>query len=97
MPFEKGHKKYGGKKKGSQHKVTKEAREVFGKMMEGELTNVKKALAKVYEEDEARYLSILSRYFPYFLPKQTEVDISIDTEELPFNINIESRKKSGSE
>jgi len=94
MPFEKGHEKFGGKKKGTPNKSTKKSRELFLEMMAGNVEKVQTALDEIYKTDKKQYLYILNRYFPYYMPRQEQIDISIDSTDLPFNITIESREKT---
>lgn len=73
MPFEKGHTKAGGRPKGGENKITKDAKERFMEIMEGEIENVKTSLANVRKENESQYLNLLSKLLPYFLPKKVDV------------------------
>lgn len=93
MPFEKGRSKTGGRKKGVRNKTTEKAREHFLEIMSGEITHVQAALKEIYAKDKKAYIFAMSRYFPYFLPKQIEIDATIQNNELPFKIEIEHRKK----
>jgi hypothetical protein len=97
MVWEKGKAKTGGRKKGTKNKSTEKSRQVFIDLMSGQLDNVKEALEEIRTKDKKQYLYILAKYFPYFLPKQTEIDITVDTEELPFSVKIEHRKNTDSE
>lgn len=83
MPFKKGDKKpaNSGKIKGSQHKVTQEAREVFKSIMEGEIDHIQKALADIRKKSPFNYILCFSKLAPYFMPKQ--IDIKTDGEQLP--------------
>jgi hypothetical protein len=71
IPFEKGNK---GKPKGAVNKVTQQARELFVEFMEGEVDNVKNSFAIVRETDHSKYLDLMAKYFPYFIPKKAELD-----------------------
>jgi len=86
MARPKGQKKIGGRQKGTQNKVTKDARDRFMDIMEGEVDHVKDSLSEVRKEDKATYLKLLAQLFPYFLPKMTEVNVkgSITNESKPF-------------
>lgn len=70
MPFVEGNS---GKPKGAVSKTTAKARELFTSIMDGEVENIKEALALVKAESPANYLNILSKFFPYFIPKQLDV------------------------
>ena len=63
----------GGRPKGLENKVTKDAKERFMEIMEGEIENVKSALSNVRKENESQYLNLLSKLLPYFLPKKVDV------------------------
>lgn len=63
-----------GKPKGSVNKTTQAARELFLSIMEGEVENIKASLDQVRDENPAKYLEVLSRFYPYFIPKKIEID-----------------------
>lgn len=69
--FEKGNS---GKPKGAQNKTNKAAKEIFVSIMDGEVDNIKKALDTIRVKDPGKYLEVLSKFFPYFIPKKLEVD-----------------------
>ena len=77
MPFEKGNKHSKGRQKGSKNKVSREARELFLQIMEGEVSNIKESLAILRENDDKDYLKALSSFMPYFMPKQVEQEVTI--------------------
>lgn len=80
--FEKGNP---GKPKGSESKVTKQAKELFLEIMEGEVDHIKDALESVRKKDKGKYLEVLSKFMPYFIAKK--VDISTPTDGIIVNIN----------
>jgi hypothetical protein len=90
MPFKKG--KSGnpkGKPKGSENKTTSEARQLFTSFMEGEVDKVKESFEKVRAKDHAKYLELLSKYFPYFIPKKSESDHNLKfPEDKKFTLNV---------
>lgn len=81
--FEKGNP---GKQKGAEHKTTKAAKELFVSIMEGQQGHIEESLNKVREKDPARYLDLLSKFYPYFIPKKVEL-------ETPEGINISVTRK----
>lgn len=85
--FEKGN---GGKPKGAVNKVTQTARQLFTSIMEGQQDHIEECLDKVREKDPAKYLEVLSKFYPYFIPKKVEVEQS------PTKMIIEVKRKSGS-
>lgn len=71
MPFKKGNS---GKPKGAETHVKKEARALFMDIMEGQVNHIEDSLEAVRKKDSARYLEVLSKLMPYFIPKKLEVD-----------------------
>lgn len=81
--FQKGNK---GKPKGAVNKATKQARQLFTEIMEGEVDNIKDSLEALRKRDKGRYLEVLSKFFPYFIPKKVEI-------ETPGEITINVQRK----
>jgi hypothetical protein len=81
-PFEKGHKPT--KPKGAESKTTKAAKELFVDIMEGEVDNIKDALQSIRKKNKTRYLEVLVKFFPYFIPRK--LDIFIPKEGVKINI-----------
>ena len=78
MPFKKGQSgNPSGRPKGATDKVTREARELFLSVMEGELEHVQEQLECLRRESSRDYLKALAAFLPYFLPKQTESEVTI--------------------
>lgn len=73
MKFKKGHKKTGGKKAGTPNKITKDAKELFVKIMEGQVSNIEGALDDLLNTNSEKYLTCLSKLMPYFMPKQIDL------------------------
>ena len=63
-----------GRPKGTANKATQTSRELFTALMEGEQDHIKDCLEKVRKKDPAKYLEVLSKFYPYFIPKKVEVD-----------------------
>jgi len=70
--FQKGNP---GKQKGTIPEVNKKAKELFISIMEGQVDHIEDALATLKKKDNARYLEVLSKFFPYFIPKKVEIDV----------------------
>ena len=81
MAAHKGHTKVGGRKKGVTNRTTKEARDFFTKVVQGQFDNIEGAMQELYEKDKARYIDSLTKLVQYVLPKKT--DITTDGKEFP--------------
>lgn len=84
-PFEKGNS---GKPKGAETKTNKRARELFIEIMEGEIDNIRDSLNEIRGKDKGKYLEVLSKFFPYFIPKK--IDMTTDA---PIEIIIKDESK----
>jgi len=62
-----------GRKKGTPNKIVKEAKEVFKETMEGQMSNVQESLEIVRKQDHLKYLEVLAKYVPFFMPKKYDV------------------------
>jgi len=79
MPFNKGESgNPGGRPKGTSNIVTKEGRELFIKIMNGQVEHIEAELALLRESSGEKYLKALASLFPYFLPKMVETQIHIN-------------------
>lgn len=76
----KGTVKTGGRTQGTQNKTTKEFRELFIAIMNGQIDYIGEALEKVRAESPAKYLDALAKLFQYTMPKQ--LDIKSDGEKI---------------
>lgn len=65
-----------GKPKGVKTRTTKEAKELFMAIMGGEIDFIKDSLEKIRQKDPARYLDVLAKLLPYFIPRQVDIDLS---------------------
>jgi hypothetical protein len=72
MAFPKGHK-LSGSRKDKPNEVTKSARELFVKTLEGQVPNIQDAFEKVRKENPSMYLNLLSKYAQYFVPKMVDI------------------------
>ena len=95
MPFKKGNKEASGRPKGSENKLTTEAREMFIKTLEGQVPNIQQAFYDVLTKSPEKYLDLFAKYAQYFVPKKTESEIkgelssSIDFNEVMRKVNGE--------
>tara|TARA_R110002020_G_scaffold110372_1_gene255035 strand:+ start:64 stop:348 length:285 start_codon:yes stop_codon:yes gene_type:complete len=79
MPFKKG--KSGnpnGRPKGAEGKVTAESRKLFATVMAGEMEFIQNELALLRESSGEKYLKALSGLMPYFMPKQSETEVTFN-------------------
>ena len=67
-----------GRPKGTENKVTKESRQLFQAIMDGEVIHIEEALALLRENNAEKYLKALASLFPYFMPKKVEAEISVN-------------------
>ena len=62
-----------GKPKGTQDRTTREAKELFVKIIHGEIDHIKGALDDVRQENPAKYLDIMSKLYTYVMPRMVDV------------------------
>lgn len=88
MPKEEGQFKKGnpGKQPGTENKTTRDAKQLFLTIMEGEVDHIEKALETLREKNPDVYLTCLSKLFPYFMPKKLQVDIPTE-----LTVNVKRR------
>ncbi len=75
-----------GRKKGSQNRTTKEARELLQTILYGQIDNIAAAFEKILADDPAKYIDACAKMFTYVLPKKT--DISSGDEPIKQSINV---------
>lgn len=68
-------KKYGGRKKGTPNKTTKEIRNGFQMLVESKLDKMESWLDKVAEKDPARALELISKLTDFVIPKLSRNEI----------------------
>lgn len=87
MPFKKGQSgNPSGRNKGIGNKSTEKAKALFIEIMSGNVRKFKAALDYLYKKDKIKWLDVVNKFFPYYLPRQT--DITSDGESIKPNINI---------
>jgi hypothetical protein len=69
-----------GKAKGTENKANSKARELFTQIMERQVDSIEDSLAKVKAKSDEKYLQLLSKFFPYFVPKK--IDVTTDNQAL---------------
>lgn len=88
MAFHKGQNKTGGRKKGAENKLVKEAREVFLETLEGQSEHIAEAFEKVRKENPKAYLDLFAKYAQYFVPKKSQSDIDLKADIVTNIINL---------
>lgn len=88
----KGLPKYGGRKKGTENKVTQDARALFINIMEGEVSRVKESLDEIRKESHFNYIKCLTNLYPYFMPRTILHEVK-DTTEIPLFPDISQSDK----
>lgn len=68
-----GKGRIGGKPKGAENKTTKQARELFVQILEGQVDHIQEAFEQVREKDPSKYLDLFAKYAKYFVPVQMNV------------------------
>ena len=82
----KGQSKSGGRQKGTRNQSTEKAKSLFADIMSGNVKKFKTALDYLYKKDKIKWLDVVNKFFPYYLPRQT--DITSDGESIKPDINI---------
>jgi hypothetical protein len=62
-----------GRKKGTQNRTTKEAKELLEQILLGQIDNIQSAFEKLYTKDPAHYLDACAKLFTYVLPKKSDI------------------------
>lgn len=68
-------KKFGGRKKGTPNKTTKEIRNAFQLIIDNNLNNIDKWLNKIAETNPEKAITIILNISEYVLPKLNKVEI----------------------
>ena len=95
MPFQKGHKKIGGRSEGAKNKATvllQERREDALKLVDDVLSFVKEEMEGTDRDRKLRAIDKLSPILPFILPKLSSVDAAITTDMSVSSIVFEDAK-----
>ena len=76
MPYQKGHKKLGGKKKGTPNKATRDIKEAYRMLIETNIPNLSKWLERIAEKNPAQAIMIISDLSEYIIPKLSRTDLT---------------------
>ena len=74
MPFEKGHKKVGGVKKGFTNKSTENARQAIANLVDKNTPQMMKWLDQIAEESPEKAFDCMTKVMEYHLPKIARVE-----------------------
>jgi len=86
MPYSKGISgNPSGRKKGSKNLTTREAKELLNQILFAEIGNIKEALSKIRTKDQAKYLDILIKLFPYVIPRKIDFFSDYEPENSAFS------------
>ena len=89
MSFKVGNK-LAGSRKGVPNKATKEIREAFKLLVQGNLENMKGWLSDVAEEDPEKALNILLKMSEFIVPKLQRQEIEHEIRDKQVVINVTS-------
>ena len=92
MSFKIGNK-LAGSRKGVPNKATKEIREAFKLLVEGNLDNMKVWLSDVAEEDPEKALNILLKMSEFVVPKLQRQEIEHEIRDKQVIINVSSTEE----
>ena len=92
MSFKVGNK-LAGSRKGIPNKATKEIREAFKLLVEGNLDNMKVWLSDVAEEDPEKALNILLKMSEFVVPKLQRQEIEHEIRDKQVIINVSSTEE----
>ncbi len=66
----------GGRPKGSQNKTTKEIREAYQRLVEGNLDNMSLWLARIASEDEEKAFDLMLKLSEYVIPRLARQEVT---------------------
>lgn len=76
MPFEKGHAKTGGRKKGTPNAVTASVQRGIAEIVNGNLDTLREDLKAMKPKDR---VDAIAKLLPYVVPRKIEADITETT------------------
>lgn len=77
-PFEKGHRKVGGRKAGTPNKLTADVRAAIARLAEGNIERCQSWLDRIAKKDPRGALDLFLRMLEYHVPKQGRVEVAGD-------------------
>ena len=81
-----------GRTKGVGNKSTEKAKALFMDIMAGNVNKFKTALDYLYREDKIKWLDIVNKFFPYYLPRQTDITSGGESIKPDINISVVNEK-----
>jgi len=81
-----------GRQKGSQNKATKQIKEHYTNLIQGNLDSIQGWLNETARSDPSKALDFLIKLSPFVIPKQVSQDITFDS---PIKIVIPPKPESG--
>lgn len=93
MPFKKGHKKTGGRKKKALNHLTQEKRDQLSDIWDAGVDDMPEAMQRIKKDQPAVYVKLMLDLASFIVPKKK--DITTNDESLITNVTItEHRDKS---
>ena len=92
--FEKGHKKYGGRKAGTKNKTNSEIRLNASIMLQSQLDNLEKKLPTLNDAD---YIKAIALLFKVVLPAQKQIETETINHPTEFQIEIVDKIEQATE
>ena len=86
--FTKGHKKLGGKEKGTPNKTTHEIKSVINLIVSGQIEKINDTLNQVQETDPDKYLNLLFKLMEFVVAKKKDVTSDDEPFKQPINIHV---------
>jgi len=76
MPFDKNNKQGKGRPAGAKNQTSKQAKELYLKVIEGQSEHIEEAFNELRKKDVYQYLNTLNKFASYVIPKLTEQEIN---------------------
>lgn len=76
MKFDKGHKKVGGKEKGTPNKATKDQRELITKIIDNNIENIQDWIDEVASTDKKRAFDMVKDLMEFSIPKLKSIELT---------------------
>jgi len=93
MPFKSGQSgNPTGREKGVGNKSTEKAKVLFMDIMSGNVKKFKAALDYLYKKDKIKWLEVVNKFFPYYLPRQQDITSGGESIKPDVNISVINEK-----